>query len=240
MRTARKFHIKVLRELMVYGDPAALESLITYIEAHPADGWSRDQGRETELGHPFGETYFCFLRRAASACPAVVLVMSAKACRMRVGNIVPETGQFSRDEYNSILAEFYLRVLHPAAAQSGVAVELSSDEQSVEEIFGSRAVQLLRRFSEIANKSVTHPADRRRWMDFLIHLHCRPHRKYDLSMLARWLVEDGWSRERADRLVAECEFAGDLLRAYDQKPLSPDSTRRTVDGPTEQRDRGGE
>lgn len=50
---------------------------------------------------------------------------------------------------------------------------------------------------------------------FLIHLHRRPNRDYSFALLAKWLSDDGWSRDKTSQLISECEFALDLLRAYD-------------------------
>lgn len=110
-----------------------------------------------------------------------------------------------------------MKFFHPVAAEAGLPLELSSDEISLEEAFGWRPVELLRRLSKIANKSPSHPADLRRWTEFLIQLHSQPNRNYDFDLLANWLIEDGWSVEKRHKLIDECEFARDLLRAYDQK-----------------------
>lgn len=110
-----------------------------------------------------------------------------------------------------------LKLMHTAALEAGLAMQLLSDARSLEEAFGWWAAELLRRFSRCANKSHTHPADRRRWMDFLTQLHSQPDRNYDFDRLAKWLIDDGWSVDQTHRLISECEFARDLLRAYDQK-----------------------
>jgi hypothetical protein len=208
---------KVFRDLTVYGAPEVLDALIPAIESQLADGWSRDRESEQRLGGDGGQSrFFLFACRASAERPAVALAMCAEGRRLSVTNVVPDDyDRLSCAQYNSILVEFYLKFLHPAAAEAGLPIELSPDERSLEGEYGWRGVKLLKRFSVLANKSITHPADQRRWMDFLIYLHHRPNRDYGFGLLAKWLIEDGWSADKTDRLISECEFARDLLSAYD-------------------------
>jgi len=53
-------------------------------------------------------------------------------------------------------------------------------------------------------------------MEFQIHVHRhRPNRDCGFALLRQWLVEDGWSEDKTRELVSKCEFALDLLSAYD-------------------------
>ena len=223
---------KVFRDLVVYGDPPVLDSVGTRIEARLADGWYRDREREARLWR--GQSQFCFVRRSSSEFPAVALLMCAAGRRLNVTNITADRRELSCDEYNAILAEFDLKFLHTAASEAGLAMELSSDERSFEEAFGWAAAKRLKWFSGVANKSSTHPADLRRWMDFLVQLHSQPNRKYDFDLIATWLIEDGWSVEKTHKLISQCEFARDLLRAYDQKISSIDDGERASSDQAEQ------
>ncbi len=210
---------KVFRDLTVHGDPEVLGALIPGIESNLADGWCRDRESEQRLPGDRSQRFFLFARRASADRTAVRLAMCAEGRRLSVTNIVPdEVGSLSCAQYNSILVEFYLKFLHPAAAEAGLPIELSPDERSLESEYGWRGVKLLERFSVCANKSCRHPADQRRWMDFLIYLHHRPNRDHSFGLLARWLIDDGWSRGKTDELISECEFALDLLSAYDAAP----------------------
>jgi hypothetical protein len=209
---------KVCRELTVYGDPEVLDALIAGIERRLAEGWSRDRESEQRLPGDGGQSrFFLFARRASAERPAVKLAICAEGRRLSVTNIMPDDdGRLSCAQYNSTLVEFYLKFLHPAAAEAGLPIELSPDERSFESEYGWRGIKLLKRFSVLANKSITHPADQRRWMEFLIHLHHhRPNRDYGFGLLASWLLDDGWSVEKTRELISECEFALDLLSAYD-------------------------
>lgn len=209
---------KVFRDVTVYGDQEVLDALIPAIECRLADGWSRDLESEKTLAGAGGQLrFFLFVRRASAEWPAVKLAMCSEGRRLSVTNVMPrECGRISCAQYNSILIEFYLKFLHPAAEEAGLPIELSPDERSLESEYGRRGLELLKRFSVCANKTCTHPSDQRRWMDFLIHLHHRrPNRDYGFALLAKWLIDDGWSRDKTSELISQCEFALPLLSAYD-------------------------
>ena len=208
---------KVFRDLTVYGDPVVLHALIEGIEKRLADGWSRDRKSEQRLKSDGSRSrFFLFARCASAEQSAVALAMCAEGTRLSVTNLMPrDDGSLSCAQYNSVLIEFYLKFLHPVAVQAGLTIELSPDERSIKEEYGWTGAELLKRFSACANKSITHPADQRRWIDFLIHLHHRPNRDFHSGLLRKWLKEDGWSAEKTDRLISECEFALDLLSFYD-------------------------
>jgi hypothetical protein len=209
---------KVFRDLTVYGDPEVLDALVPAIEKRLADGWSRDRESEQGLPGDGGQArFFLFARCASAERPAVKLTMRAEGHRLSVINITPDDpGRLFCAQYNSILVEFYLKFLHPTAAEAGLPSELSPDERSFEREYGWQAVRLLKRFSVCANKSCTHTADQQRWMEFLIHVHHhRPKRDHNFALLARWLSDDGWSDEKTSGLISECEFGLDLLSAYD-------------------------
>jgi hypothetical protein len=205
--------LKTFRELTVFGEPEALEALISSIERRLEDEWFR--GR-----HPHARQ-FCFVRRANAEHPEVALLMSIDGRRLIISNIVPNGHELSVAQYNSVLTEFYLRFLHPAALETGLPVELSSDERTNREPFGRTGRELLRRFSACANKSLAHPRDRERWLEFLLYvnLHRRSDRDGDSALLAEFLIKDGWPVDKARRLVSEYEFAGELLRALERSPF---------------------
>lgn len=213
--------MKRFRDLTVLVDPETVGSLISRIEGRLTDGWLRCRKWERKCQASFVERAFCFVRSSTAEHPDVGLVMSIEDRRLTVDNIVPKDAELSVAQYNAILVEFFLKFLHPAALECGLTVELSSDELTVEEAFGGRAMELLRRFSVCANKSISHPADQRRWLDFVIHaqLHRRSKCDGDESLLAKWLCDDGWRTDKVERLISEYEFAGELLRELERKEL---------------------
>jgi hypothetical protein len=214
--------MKVFRELSAYGEPGALESMLATIESGLCDGWLRD--RESEARAPVlcgeGKVWIFFLREARDESPEIALAITLEGRRLTIANVFPtQPGQISREQYNSFVSEFFLKFLQPAAQDCGVEVSLSSDERTIEEAFGWNAVGLLTSFSKCANKKMTHPADRNRWFDFLVSLHGRRVSEEDLDVLAEWLLEDGWSTEKVEKMVSECELASEVLRAIDRNGL---------------------
>lgn len=230
--------MKVFRDLSVFCEPNSLDSLMSQVEVSLTHGWSRDRKGESRLSSFLDKPVFCFVRLSNGEVPTIAVVMTAQPFGASVCNIVPNGLELSRDQYNSILSEFFLRFLHPAASQNGMTTELNSDQLGVEEGFGSKAAQLLKDFPEAATKLAAQPDDRSRWFALLISLHHRPARRSDYSdLLANWLCKDGWSRDEVIRLVCEWEFAQDLLPAYDDHRFSggqaPSSGLPTVLSPND-------
>src|SRR5882762_9712206 len=145
--------MKMFRDLSVFCERDSLDSLMSQIETSLTHRWSRDRIWEAQYSPPFGEPIFCFARPSNGECPAVNLVICAAHYGARVSNIVPNDGELSRDLYNSILTEFYLRFFQPAASKNGFTTELSSDELDIEIGLGAKTARLLRSFSVTANKS---------------------------------------------------------------------------------------
>ncbi len=212
--------MKIFRDLSVFCERDALDSLMSQIETSLTHRWSRDRIRESKFSPHFRKPIFCFLRPSNGEIPAVVLVMTTHHFGASVCNIVPNGRELSCDQYNSILTEFYLRFLHPAASQKGLTTELSSDELGIEEGLGAKAARLLKAFSDTANKSAMQPSDRYRWFAFLMSLHNRPARAHYSDLLESWLLKDGWSVDKVIKFGCEWEFARDLLPAYDDHRFS--------------------
>lgn len=209
--------MRVDRELTIFGEPDAIDGFIPLIESRLTDGWFRDRESEPRLHLSSRDRAYCFVCRAQADRPELAVVMNLEGCRLSVVNIVPNGGSLSRDLCNLILAEFCLRFIYPVPPETQVTIDLSSDERSLEEVIGWRPTDLLRRFSGCANKAATHPADERRFFDFIIAVYDRSGCRCDVDLLAKWLVEDGWSAEKARKLIGECEDGLGLLRELDRK-----------------------
>jgi len=211
--------VKRFRSLTVFVEPDAVVPLMSAIESLLTQGWSRDKKWEQEFSPAYAQRAFCFICSSIVDRREVALVMSVEGRRLTVDNIVPSKGRLTIDAYNSVLAAFYLKFLHPAAAEAGLIVELSSDERTIEGVFSLRGIELLRRFSACANKSITHPADQHRWFEFLFHAYLQRRSKHECEegLLARFLRDDGWRDDKVDQLISEYEFAGELLRELDRK-----------------------
>jgi hypothetical protein len=216
--------MKMFRDLSVFCERDSLDSLMSQIETSLTHRWSRDRIWEAQYAPPYGEPIFCFARPSNGECPAVALMICATQHGAKVANIVPDDGELSRDHYNSILTEFYLRFFQTAAAKNNFTTELSSDVLDIEIGLGAKAARLLKAFSDTANKSAVHPAARGLWFAFLISLHDRPDRDRFPALFANWLFKGGWSRDDVSKLVCEWEFARDLLSAYDEHRFTSSQT----------------
>jgi len=213
--------MKVYQDLNIYGSRQALDAFIVRLDQCLADGWTRSEAREAEIGHSgaFGRM-LCFLCAPEGMRPASELWIATHSDgSLYVSNIwAPEFRSLSYDQYNSILSEFYESCVKPAANMAEVDVELSNSEPRIEDFFSPKTVELLRHFSHCANRSHLHPLDEDRWYKFVTSAH-RDGAVLDSSMLKRWLIEDEkWSEDTADRLVTRYAEARSLLKVYEALP----------------------
>jgi hypothetical protein len=136
-----------------------------------------------------------------------------------VANIVPkEYGDLSYEQYNAIAREFYERFAEPVADGLGLESHITSGTESITEYASEETIEKLKSFSVGANKSTgsSHPADRQRWLDFLIAAH-EEDARLNSDILTRWLrSKGGWPEDKAHDLAIEYTFGRELLEAYDE------------------------
>jgi hypothetical protein len=214
--------LKVFRELTAFGEPRSLETLIARLDNQVSEGWSRDREREQELRRLGPEQFSIFLYGANAEHPAVVLAMLLDGRCLKVVNIFPqEAGQITVRQYNEILCDFYLRVLHPAASEAHLPVELSSGERTIEEAFHPEVLARLKTFVFCAEglwsrPSWLHPFDQERLFAFLIEAQ-RHSNKIDIGLFRHWLENDRhWPPNKVDQLLGEIELGADLLAYRDE------------------------
>jgi len=173
-----------------------------------------------ELKHSAEMHYYCFSCTEESHRASAWVYLAKWTEEVRVSNILPrKTGQLSINQYNAILEEFAERFLRPAAAKTGVSVELSDAEADLENWMTRATADKLRRFSRAANKypGAIHPADRDAWKEFLIAAH-QEDSKLEPTMLSRWFTEvEDWPEESADKLVEEYQHARELLAFFNTR-----------------------
>ncbi len=211
--------MKVFRELYLTGDPNDEGRLIATMESNLPAGWSRALDFEQRLNDGTGPRTYCFTCTAAARreAAALYLMPSTERSGLYVANIVPQI-EFSleKDQYNSILVEFFSGAARPAAEAVGWSAELTDDERPIEYWLGDEAAARLKAFSGLANKGTgsSHPLDAERWREFLILTH-RAKANLDAARLYEWLLGQNWGEEQASRLAVEYEEGRDLLSAYD-------------------------
>jgi hypothetical protein len=182
-------------------------------------GWTRDASREKELTRHRDDGSLVVLKNdPETGLPAARLYLFSEPGLAKVTNIVPyERSELTRAEYNSILLA-YQAIVTPIAEKLGLEVTLTSDQENIADLMSERAMNALRAFSRLANKSTgaSHPLDHDRWLKFLIYAH-KDDARLDTETLIRWFVEeDGWYDDQAEKLGIAYEFARGLLSEYDK------------------------
>lgn len=209
--------IEVFQDLHLTPGDKPVESIREHVLAQVALPWRHEAAREQEIRNAAGTGDLIALSRAApDDVGDASLVLWQKSGGYHVSNIVPKKdGQLSIGQYNAILQDFASAVGQPAATAGGFSIEATKALQAPEDWFEPEAAAALRRFCNLANKSISHPKDQDRWMEFLILVHRSSSRAYS-DLLARWLCEaDGWPDDGARSLARQFEFAESLLQKYD-------------------------
>ena len=207
--------MKVFRDLNIYVDKERTDLFVQKIGSILDDGWIRDieaEKRSNELGEYEFVYFTCTAQNNRNA--ALLALVRRDENMLYVSNVVPKgKDEFSYDEYNFIVEEFYNRFVSPVARELDIKAELTADEEGMEDWISAISFKKLKRFSVAANKSTgsSHPLDKRRWLDFLVNVH-HEHRNLHSSQIERWLIEvEHWPEDIAIDLSIEYEFAMNLL-----------------------------
>ncbi|EJL81229.1 hypothetical protein PMI16_04835 [Herbaspirillum sp. CF444] len=213
--------IEVFQDLSltaVDGDGIALRKALI----NEAKGlWHHDlemESRAIGLGTGSENTLLALRRDGDELIPAAVVTLFPEGDGgYKVTNVVPsELYALTHHQYNSVLKDFIECVAKPTAP--AIEIRLSKGTKSLMDWTSAEAASALGIFSRAANKSTgsSHPADRDRWMAFIVQHHQSRRNDLDPSVLARWLSEaDGWPEDMAHELAIEFESALDLLAYYD-------------------------
>lgn len=170
------------------------------------------------IGYGDGLGYICVNYASSNKSPTLTFLHSPPG-RLYIPNIIPNEGQLSYSEYNSVFSVFIEQILKPAINKWNRKHELKITEETVRvsTVLPEILTKLLTSFSSAANKGSTHWADEERWRKFIIEAYRNSNRPSG-SLLNRLLKEElGWSAERASDLVIEYEFGLELLKDYDNQ-----------------------
>lgn len=135
-----------------------------------------------------------------------------------VFNIIPVlSNRLEYKEYNFILNKFYETFIKDLAKKFAAEITLTKAEKLILETIGKDAFEVLKAFSDGANKSTgnTHPFDFNRWCDFVFIIY-RNKIELSVSELINWFIEEGWSDDMATKLGLEFEYSLDLLERYER------------------------
>lgn len=206
--------MRVLQDLEVHGDQAAIKRWLDLASGTTVQGWYRDQHREEKL-----PSYFCFTRNPTPNLPEATVYLVEEAEGLKAANVVPIGHNLSIAEYNQILREFHDCVAVPVADEARVRIYLSVDTLRLDDAFPPAVLQKLVRFSQAANKStgVSHPSDRKRWLEFVVAAH-HAQVKIGEDTFARLLEEElGWSPDWATILAGDYMSALEVLQFNDSR-----------------------
>jgi hypothetical protein len=212
--------MKVYQDFVIRGTRPGPDRFINDLEQRLTDGWDRSHARESEVNRSVLGRMYCFSCTAAGVRPASELWMATRSDgALHVSNILPpEHSSLTYDQYNAILQEFYDRFARPAAQTAGVDIEPGDPDPRIENFLSGNTAGLLRSFSRLANRSILHPLDRKRWNEFLTAAY-REGSSLSSSFLQRWLIEEEkWPEDQAIDLAIEYEHARDLLEVYRSQP----------------------
>ena len=213
--------LEVFRDLYLRGPREKRKGLRAALLNVANGRWSVDLERSEEVakGAITKDDVLLFRTESTEAYPEAGLTLWEYEDGYYVPNIVPlKAGQLTHSQYNAILEDFIQEIASSVAPQHGFTISTTQGHQSIEDWVPEDAATKLRRFSGAANKSTgaSHPADERRWFDFIVSVH-RSSARLDADQLARWLYEvDGWDEGSAHNLAARYEGALALLKFYDE------------------------
>lgn len=130
----------------------------------------------------------------------------------RVTNIVPqEKYSLEVEEYNALLKSFASEVL--SSNNLHFQIEPEVPLVGVDYYMGTKAMRALSLFSSTANRATGtgHPLDQEKWFQF-VAIGVRDNKLAPVDVIREYLLQDGWSEEKTDRLCFEYEYCIDVMR----------------------------
>lgn len=125
--------------------------------------------------------------------------------------------RLTMDQGNQAVMDFYGEHIRPFEGP-GLDAAPPRAEQDLSEYMDAEGINLLRSFSDLANKGTGagHPLDAERWHAFIFHAHAtNVEISGDLFMSA--LIDDfGWHEKGADNLHSQYLAFREILQEYDE------------------------
>ena len=206
--------MKTFRDLYIRLNGINSNDFLEKLENELKAPWVRRRDKEKEFHNVTSDSAICFeAQEGSNVSPSALFIFQKDNDTLWVSNIVPTgNGGLTYDQYNFALENFYENIVTPAIEDISTTAELTSDQISVGKIAGEEVEKALMLFSDSANKSTgsSHPADNRRWLEFLV-LAQEAKPDLDPDIIIRTLTERGWSEDMAFKLGIQFEFAQDLL-----------------------------
>lgn len=203
--------IELFKDLTIQADLVGFESLKRELLANMSAPWSF-LGDLEFTAMPGGKLISFAFRNGRY--PDADLFVAWSGRKASISNVVPRNlGSLSKSQHNALLDDFYFKHLKPAADHLQLVVNISKAFRDIAEWIGPEAMRKLETFSSLAPKASTnHPADRKRWKDFVIAVQRnREGPPLPYKELERWLINDGWPGALAEDLAAEYSIAIEYL-----------------------------
>ncbi|MCY4382328.1 MAG: hypothetical protein OXE44_04180 [Nitrospinae bacterium] len=207
--------IEVFQDLTLTARDGQRSALRDALHRNATTPWRHAEEREREFPTTSSE-FLAFQRASGDNLAASGLTLCAREDGYEVVNIVPlEDDELGTSGYNDILNDFIERVVGPASQELEFDIVVTPRKQSITDWTSDEVASALHTFSVCANKSTGagHPADRKRWFEFLFAAHAA-NTRLDAELLGRWLVEaEKWPPEVAFDLVDRYQYSMDLLKS---------------------------
>lgn len=205
--------MKTFQNLYIDLNGYDIESFIEQLTKNCDANWKRAFEREENAKY-FREKAFSFEYAGGNGLPNAGLTLFEDENGIwYVPNIIPiEIKELSIDEYNKLLVNFKTTLVEPAIQNTPITIVLTKNEVFLDDFIDKEAIEALKRFSSLANKSTgnSHPNDKKRWFEFLVAAQ-KSEKKPSFDMLKTTLIEQGWSEEFAYDLAFEFEHGQELL-----------------------------
>jgi hypothetical protein len=207
--------IELYKQLEILVDLPGFESLKAALVASVRPPWSYIGDRQFTA--PRGGKLVSF-RYCNGTLPEVELFLTWADGTASISNIVPkDLGRLSMAQYNAVLDDFNNRYIQAAAQRLQLHETVTTAFRDMAEWVGPEAMSRLKLFSDLAPKSSTdNPADRKRWMDFVVAVQKnRVGKPLSAPALKEWLINDGWPEVFAEDLAAEYSSVIEWLEYYE-------------------------
>ena len=212
-------------DLKICGNPSEITAYLEVLKHYVSDAFNFAEIRDATIAGST-EKYIEFIAKRTSDYKSRLILLQNEGS-IQMCNIIPNTVSFIEiEQYNSILRHFYEDVIEHTKPDA-LKVEMSKEENSMQDLISSSAYDALILWEESCNKNspVTHPNDRKRWLNFICELSLNKDR-LSLSDFRNWLIEDrGWyynpieEDKTINELELELEFGLDLIDYYEKKNI---------------------
>lgn len=209
--------MKIFRELKIGRDSMQINHFINHINNYVNGDWQYEYDGEY--------LFFDYTGNHLPQSRISIYANKQQSGFLRVGNIIPlQKAILSVEEYNKILLKFYEDIILPFKnANPDVIIDGPSDDTfDPLQIISKSALEKLKRFSNIANKSTgsAHPNDRERWFDFICQT-VDDDKIFDYDILKPFLQDESfWGKNKAwnelfsEQLAEEYELCCEILLFY--------------------------